>query len=260
MRYLRIFLLNCQEILEARSRMFVWFLLGCVSPLILILFWRGANPIEGWTFSQIASYYLLVIILNSFLMSHHEDTVARIDIQEGGLTAYLLKPFSYIKLKFFHELSYRLLQGFSAVVLLILFIIFFPSLFVFTNSSVIFSLSIILTIGAFFLGFLFKTIVGLMAFWFTDARGAFETGEVLLFIFAGYLMPIAFFPHWLEQVSTYLPFAYMLYFPIIAFEGKLTEIQLLQVLVTQSVWIGVLFLLYKKMWAAGVKKYTAVGQ
>jgi ABC-2 type transport system permease protein len=73
-------------------------------------------------------------------------------------------------------------------------------------------------------------------------------------------MPLAFLPDWLERIASMLPFAYMIYFPVIAFEGKLTLIELLQILGVQCVWIGVFFFVYKALWRAGLKKYTAVGQ
>src|SRR5437667_429682 len=108
MRYFKIFLLYSQEALEARSRIIVWFLLSCIFPTVLILFWRGAKNLGGWTIEEIISYYLLVVVMGTLLMSHHEDHVAILDIKEGGLTAYLLKPFSYFWLIFFNETPYRL--------------------------------------------------------------------------------------------------------------------------------------------------------
>jgi len=260
MRYFKIFLLHTQEVLQDRSRLFVWVLWTAVSPLLLLMFWRGAGPIQGWTYPQIASYYLLAIIIGVLLMCHHEKVIGTVDIQEGGLTAYLLKPFSYFWIKFFNELSYRLIEGIFAVGILIIFIHFFSSLFVFTQSLVILLLSVVVAIGALFLSFLFKSIFGLFAFWMTDARGAYETADVVMLILSGTLMPISFFPQWLEQITYLLPFPYIIYFPIIAFEGKLSLLEISQVLGMQLVWILLFVFIYQQLWRSGVKKYTGVGQ
>jgi ABC-2 type transport system permease protein len=260
MRYLRIFSLQFQEVIQDRSRIVVWFLLACVSPLILILFWRGATHIPGWTTAEIMSYYLFAIVIYAGAMCHQEDHVATVDIQEGGLTAYLLKPFSYLKLIFFNEVSYRMVQGTIGLILLGVLMLAFPQLFAFTKSPAVLLLSILILFGAFALTFFFKMCVGLLGFWMTETRGAFEAVNVLITIFAGILVPLAFLPVWLEQIAYYLPFSYMLYFPIIAFEGKLSIIDLWHVFALQLFWIAVCYFLYRMLWRAGLKKYTAVGQ
>jgi ABC-2 type transport system permease protein len=193
-------------------------------------------------------------------MCHQEDHVATIDIQEGGLSAYLLKPISYLRLIFYSELSYRLLNGFLGFLLLSGLLLFFPTLFSFTKRFDLFLLSCIVLVCAFFLTFIFKMVVGLLAFWMTEVRGAFEAVEVMIVIFSGTLMPLAFMPQWLDAIAHVLPFSYMVYFPVIAFEGKLSLSQFGQVIGMQFFWIGVLSFLYRIMWSKGLKKYTAVGQ
>lgn len=260
MRILRIFFLHTREVFEERSRLLVWFLIGLISPLILILFWRGANNLGGWTIEEITSYYFLVITVRVFVMSHHEERVALIDIKEGGLTAYLLKPFSYFWIRFFGEFSYRFVQGLFGFLLLFIIVKLLPSYFIFANSVVVILLSMIILFLALFLTFTFKTIVGILAFWMTDARGSFEVVEVLLTLFAGYLMPLAFFPPLIQKFVFFTPFPYMIYLPVIAIEGKLSVLQLIQMAGGQIIWIGIFYFLYHKLWLAGVKKYTAVGQ
>src|SRR6266849_4791416 len=102
MKYIRIFLLNLQKHIELRSRMIVWLLVVAFNPLIMILFWRGVSTAlpDGWNVSLLTSYYFLVIVAGAFLMCHIEEDVAELDIQEGNLSPYLLKPFSYFWMKF----------------------------------------------------------------------------------------------------------------------------------------------------------------
>lgn len=260
MRYLNIFFLSAQEALAERSRLFVWFLLGLISPLVLILFWRGSNNLGGWTIEQIISYYLLVIAMSAFVMSHHEDRIATIDIKEGGLTAYLLKPFSYFWIRFFNEIAYRVIQGAFGFIILFVFMQIFPKLFVFTDSVVIIFLSILAIVLALLLIFIVKTIVGITAFWITESRGVFEAFDVILTLFAGYLMPVVFLPQQLQYFIYLSPFPYMIYFPVIALEGKLQKLELIQIIGVQILWITFFYILYKKMWKEGIKKYTGVGQ
>lgn len=260
MRYLNIFFLSLQEVFEARSRLVVWVIWAAIVPSILIFFWRGAKSLSGWTINEVTSYYLLVVIGSVFLMCHHENKIATLDIKEGGLTAYLLKPISYIKMQFFNELSYRVIEGTFSILLLGCFVLLFPHLFVFVSSPFSLLVGFLIVVSAIMLTFLFKTCVGLMAFWMTEARGLFETVNITTLIFSGMLMPLAFYPEWLEKFVYLLPFPFMIYFPIIALEGKLLLPDLIRVLLIQLLWISIFYFLYKILWHAGIKKYTAVGQ
>lgn len=255
-----MFLLQFQEVIEDRSRIVVWVLLACIAPLVLILFWRGVKDIPGWTSADITSYYLFTIVMYAIVMCHQEEHIATTDIQEGGLTAYLLKPFSYFWLTFFNEVSYRIIEGIVALVILAGFILFFPRLFSFTNDPATFALSILIVIVAFLLTFVFKMGVGMLAFWMTESKGAFEAVNMTITLFSGILMPLAFLPNWLEPITSFLPFSYMIYFPVIAFEGKLSIPELWHVLGMQLVWLVVFYFLYQKLWKEGLKQYTAVGQ
>lgn len=265
MRNITIFFLHFQKYLEIRSRSFVWFLLSLVTPLLMILFWRGATSGgkvigNGWTFSYLTTYYFLVVVGNAFLMSHREEDVGVLDIQEGNLSAYLLKPFSYYLIQLFDELPYRFMQGIYGVIALIFCFIFMGRSLTFVQDPEGILLCSIIAITAYLLSLTFKIVIGFLAFWLTEIKGLFEVIEVILTVFAGYLLPIALLPDWLAHFASFLPFPYMLYYPIIAVEGKLPTITLLWVLLMQIIWLSIFGLLCKMLWKYGVRRYSGVGQ
>jgi len=231
----------------------------------MIIFWNGATSggrvIDGtWTFQLLASYYLFILIVGVFAMSHIEEEVALIDIKEGGISPYLLKPFSYFWMKLFAEMPHRFIQGGFGIVAIFIVTIFFRDIVVFTHSWLIFSLSVACLMLAYVLSFTLKMTVGILAFWLTEIRGMFEVMEVVILILGGILMPLTLYPKLLEQISYVLPFGYIIYFPVIAFQGQLSAISLLQVLAGQLMWIVVFGFLYKWLWRAGIRKYSAIGQ
>lgn len=265
MRYVRIFFIHFQEAFYERGRSFVWFLIPLIDALLILAFWIGALKEKGslgsdWTLSSISSYYFLLIIAGSFLMMHIEEEVAQHDIQQGGLVRYLLRPFSYFWFKFFNEISWRIIQGFYALIVFLLFVFFFGNFVELSSSPQILFLSGIIIILALFLSFTFKMIFGLSAFWITDYTGAQQIVDVVLIVFGGFVIPLEFFPDILKRVAYILPFSYMTYFPIIALQGKLALFELLRVIVIQSAWLGGFWLLYRFLWDRGVKEFTAVGQ
>ncbi len=265
-RYARIFLLHFQDVFQNRSRSFVWFLLSLLNPLVVLLFWRGAfqnssSPLGDWTYNAIAGYYLLLVIAGSFLQVHIEEDIARRDIQLGFLSQYLMRPFSYILMKFFQELPWRIIQGFFGVLVLLLF-----SFFIIKNGIVLVHdpaqiiASIIILVLAFSISFLFKMIVGISALWITEFSGLQELIGVVDIIFAGFIMPLALFPPFIKTLSYVLPFAYMIYFPIISLLGRLTTMESLQTIGIQVVWLMIFGIIYRMMWQRGIKKFTALGQ
>jgi len=263
MRYVRIFLLNFQYVFERRGRSFVWFLVSFINPLILLFYWRGAlqtNSIKGWSLSSVSSYYFLLIVAAAMLMSHIEEDVSDEDINDGQLVKYIIKPFSYFWYNFIREVPYRLLQGSFGIVSCFIFFLLFGSFFQLTSSFYILSLSVIVFVLAYILSFTYKMVLGIMAFWLIDARGFYQLVEVLTIVFAGYILPLELMPSSLESISKILPFAYMIYYPVIVLQGKMPANFIIQIIIAQVMWIGIFGLLYKILWFRGIRKFTGVGQ
>jgi len=265
MRYIRIFLLQMQTVLQERGRAFIWFLMAAIQPLILILFWEGAAGnkaiIPGWDFASLASYYFFLTIAYSLLVSHIEESIAKEDIKNGHLVAYLTKPFSYFWKKFLEELPYRVLQSsYGFVVCLVFFFIFGKQLFVISKNPIVLLLSIFILILALFISSTMKMIMGIAAFWFIDTRGFFEAIYATEYALNGQLLPLVLLPQAITHFAYALPFAYIIYFPIVAIQGKLSIIELFHIIGMQVLWLGVFGLVYHVLWVKGIKKFSGVGQ
>jgi ABC-2 type transport system permease protein len=264
MRHVRVFLLYFQEALESRSRSLVWFLITLINPLIFFLFWRGALGGQPAMFgslslSSIASYYFLLIIAGSFLQVHIEESVAYFDIQEGLLANYLVHPYPYIWSKFFTELPYRFIQGSFGLVIFFLFRLAYGELVSIEQSLPLIMVCILITVLAFWISFLFKMILGLSALWTTDFRGLAELAGVFILLAGGFIVPLDLLPPVLQRVVYIFPFPYMIYFPIIAWMGKLPLHDLVRVVLNQVMWVAGLGLVYRLVWRRGVRKFTGVG-
>src|SRR3989338_5799251 len=220
MEHLKIILLQFEHIIEHRARSFVWFLLALINPLILILFWRGAsqeNIASQISLPELTAYYFFLIFGVTFLMAHIEEDVAYYDIKQGNLVRYLLRPISYYWIKFYEELPYRVLQGFYGLIILAIFFSFFGNFASPLLTPLIFILSILIAIFAYFISFTFKMIVGLLAFWFVEIGGLFNVMELIIVVFAGLIMPISLMPLPIKNLANYLPFSYIVYYPVFAF-------------------------------------------
>ncbi len=257
MRYLKIFLLQFQQAFIYRSRMAVWFLISFLNPMISLMFWRGANVVG---LSNLTSYYLLLTIASALLMSHTEEEIALNHIQKGELVKFLLKPFPFVIQNLFGELPWRIIQGgFGLAIFIGISLLFHLQFSIDWNIS--WWIPVFLTgIFGYLIAYLFKIILAFSAFWLVEYRGLQQLSDVVVIIFTGIVMPIYLFPQILQKITYWLPFPYMIYFPVLVWQKQIIGTDLLLLFGKQILWIIVLFIIYKFLWQKGIRKFTGVGQ
>jgi len=263
-RLWRIFLLYFQDALESRSRSLVWFLLAMLNPLISMIFLQGVLKtglvnLGEWNSTSIAVYYFMLIIANALLITHIEEKIAEYDIHEGRLSMFLLKPFSYLLFNLFEELSYRIIQGSFGLLIFSVILLSFPNFFNVSLSSTEIIIAILITLLAYAISFLLKVIVGLSAFWFTDYHGLQQVVGVAWIILAGVVMPIGLYPQLLIKITHSLPFAYIIYYPIMSWMGRIDQTGEIKIISIQILWIGILYLIYQQLWSKGKQMFSGVG-
>ncbi len=260
-RFFHILLLHFQDIFAHRSRSFVWFLISLINPLVLIFFWRGSGKIDvTFTPTVITSYYLTLVVADAMLMSHIEDEVSTEDILEGRLMQYILRPFPYYWFKWFREVTYRLLQGAYGIILWLFFSMLFGNFLHITENPISFVFACIGFILGFFLSFTFKMILGITGFWIRDTQASYQLVDAIILVFAGYIVPLHLMPSTFASIANTLPFAYMIYYPIILFQGTLPLQQVVQIILTQTFWLIFMIWCYYFVWQRGLKKFSGVGQ
>ncbi len=226
---------------------------------MLILFWQGAfakqTHIAGYNHSLMNLYYMLLLIINTTVISHIEEKIAKNDIREGGLVRYLTRPFSYLLMSFFEELPHRIIQGIYGGIAYI-----FLSYFISIPPVALSFNSIIIVVLAYVLCFIIQAAISLIAFWIIDLNGILNIWEVMRMILSGMLIPLTFLPDWLSSVAFVLPFAYYIYFPVITILGNTNVDTQIWIIVMQIMWIVIFSLIYKIFWHFGIKKFSGVGQ
>ena len=108
-------------------------------------------------------------------------------------------------------------------------------------------------IGAWTLNFCIAALIGLTAFWVEDTSAFQWIFQKLSFILGGLLIPLNFYPEWLQQIARLLPFAAMTYVPARLFVQPSPE-AFAAALALQAFWIallaGALALVYRRSVAA----------
>jgi ABC-2 type transport system permease protein len=104
-------------------------------------------------------------------------------------------------------------------------------------------------LGAWTLNFCISALIGLSAFWVEDISAFVWIYQKLAFVLGGLLIPLDFYPGWLQSIARSLPFAAMTYGPARLFVDPVPEM-FFSTLLMQVVWItvfaGALAFVYRK--------------
>lgn len=263
-RYLDLFLIYFQDALTDFGRLVAWMLLPIINGGFFLIFWFAAfqgdrPPINGWDRDSLVTYYLLLMFVSVLLSSHIEDFLER-EIKLGGIAKHLLKPFSlYLSMTFF-ELPYRMLQGGIGILFYVIVAFIYPLARIPMPDFLSGVLILCIFISGFFISHTMKMIFGLISFWTKESKGYHDLSTVLILFFAGYNLPLTLLPDSVASIATALPFAYMLYYPVVALQGQLSEADLLLVLATSLGWVTFLGITYGIVLRRGLRVFSGVGQ
>ncbi len=98
------------------------------------------------------------------------------------------------------------------------------------------SLSLALAVG-----FAWRFAMSLSAFWLLEVRGLVQLMGLVFMFFAGFILPLPFFPPALRDVANVLPFAAVVELPVEVFLSKHRALpDLLGVVAHQAAWLAVL--------------------
>lgn len=253
-----------QMFLEYRGDIFIFTLDGIVAPLVGLSVWlsiSAGNANLALSSSQLVFYFLTVFMVSTSTSAWGAYFIAE-DIRKGDFSKYLTKPFGMFEdyaIRNIAEKIHKLI--FIFLVNIILIFIFYKS---FDLSQIHINLfSVTLFTISLFMGaimyFLMDIIIGICAFWFQDIdflRGIHSMARDLL---SGKVIPLVLMPSSLSVLLIYSPYRYVVSFPVEIMLGKLTNEQLVVGFMTEISWLSLFLIIYKFLFAKGIKTYQGSG-
>jgi ABC-2 type transport system permease protein len=104
-----------------------------------------------------------------------------------------------------------------------------------------------------------RFLVNLASFWLLDYRGPVVLAIAVNLLLSGAVMPLAFFPGWLDTATRLTPFASMLQAPVDVYVGAPVGGSTALVLALQILWVLVLYATGRYVLAAGTRKLVVQG-
>lgn len=264
-KYLTIFNLHWQGEFTYRLNFILWRVRNVLRLMMTYFLWRGVfvsnSSVFGYTQGRMFTYIFLILIVAALVSSAPSADQIGSEIANGDLSNYLVKPVSYLKFWFTRDLSSKTLNFvFSIVEVTILFLILKPELSL--PVSFINGLAFLISISlAILLYFFLATSVRFVAFWSPEntwpfAFLIFMIGDIL----GGTIFPLDILPRVASLIVQLTPFPYLFYFPIALFLGKVSGFEIIRVLLQQSAWVLLMYLLMTLLWKRGLKSYGAEGR
>jgi len=112
---------------------------------------------------------------------------------------------------------------------------------------------------AFAIRFIIQYTIALAAFWVERVQ-AFEPASYLAYLFlSGMIAPLEVFPDAVRAAAMWTPFPYLVWFPARLATQPLPAAMIVQSLLILGGWAGLLWLINRAIWRAGLRRYSAMG-
>jgi ABC-2 type transport system permease protein len=212
------------------------------AQLFLALFTTNSNDpsqtttISGYDVQAAATYtwvtQALIMVVSLFAWWDIETT-----IRTGDVVTDLSRPFSY--------LGYWLARDWGRAVYFVIFRgaptlllgqLTLPGGLRWPDGPAAWALVSLSVVAAVTVSFAWRFAVNMSAFWTTDARGLGNVAISVVLFLGGFVVPLRFFPDWVQPVLLALPFAAMIQTPTDIFVGRLAGASAAVALVSQLLW------------------------
>jgi ABC-2 type transport system permease protein len=246
-----------------RSEVVLWFFLDLLPIVVLMFVWvsvyQGTDQIYGFSLGQVLQYYFLVMVINA-LTAHHFEQYRVKQIREGKIDFYLTRPLTYLAEIAWHAVGGKLFYGLVTVALAscswLVLQAFFPVSSLTLTLPTILQFALLM-IGGYLIEYFLALTIVLLGFWFENAEGLEHFKWIVVTLFSGHLIPIAFMPEWMKQVTLALPFKFISALPIGIMQQTTS--------ITQGDWlylcsfIAALWIFTTILWRAARYKYSSAG-
>jgi len=248
------------ETIAYRAEMIVW-ILTTTMPLVMLSLWTSVAeeaPFRAYTQADFVAYYLGALIVRNLTSNWVAWQIGE-EIRMGTLSMRLLRPV--------HPFTGYLSTHLAAIPLRALVVLpVVVVLFLTDGRDVVITdparlaLFALALAGAWLLTFGTFVTIGALAFFLEKSTSLVEVYFGLFMLLSGYLVPLDLMPGWLGQVSTWLPFRYMLGTPVELLIGRMPDVGTAAAAVAaQWTWATIMLGAGTLVWRAGIRRFEAYG-
>jgi len=258
-KYIALLRLGIAAMFEYRASMLIWMLIN-VMPLVMLAVWFSmaeGGPVAGYTQSDFVSYYLLLAFVQQMTTVW---VIYELDyeIRHGDLSIKLLHPLNPLHDYLSTNLADKILRPFALIPLAVAAWLIFPTIHYHLTPLRV-ALFVVALAAAWFIRFMSQYIFGLLAFWVSDSMTLNDIWFAFTEMLGGMIAPLDLFPPQVAAVANWLPFRFMLAFPVEIVSGRLTSQDLAAGAAAMLFWVVLAFVVYRWVWRRGIRQFSAFG-
>lgn len=247
------------EMVAYRTEFLIWVLTTNL-PLVMMGLWTAVaaeGPVGRFERDDFIAYYLAMLAVR-ILTGSWMVWELTMDIRQGKLATRLLRPLHPLWAYSAQHLSAVPLRAFVVSPLFVILFVVAKDRMPLGDPVRLLVLAASLA-GAWLILFLTMTLIGLLAIWVESALSVFDLWLGVHTILSGYLVPLELLPPWIAQAARWLPFRYMLGFPVETLIGMQDRAAALRDLGAQWIYVAVMLVATLSVWRAGTKRFVAFG-
>lgn len=234
--------------------------------LIFLLMWgsiwtalyAGQESAGGVSFQAMLTY----VVVGQFLSGINGAGTPLWEIEEkvrsGDISLELMRPFDVPLRYLFADFGSVAFYFLFALLPVYILLFFFIDLALPTSWT-----TWVLFIVAAFIGFLIRYCVemafGLLSFFLVETGGIGDVFYFAMSLLSGSVIPLWFFPGWLEKIALYLPFQGIYYIPNSIFIGEISGNEIALSIAIQLFWLAVCYGLLRFVWHKASQKVVVQG-
>ena len=194
----------------------------------------GTDNINGMTLYN-TMWYLMMAETIELSRPALARTISE-NVKDGSIAYILNKPYSFLLYQFSNSMGETVFRALTNAL--------FGSVVVWwlvgpPPAPLGWLFALIAIFGTWILNFCITCLIGLSAFLVEDVSPYMWIYQKFVFILGGFLIPLSFYPPWLQTIAKALPFAAMIYGPSLLFVMPSLEL-FVNVLLMQFIWIAIL--------------------
>jgi viologen exporter family transport system permease protein len=228
--------------------------------LAMLAIWRvllaSGHSVGGFDWPQMKAY-LMVGFCSGVLVSMYADFRMAGRIRDGTVALDLTKPLDFQTARFAETLGGVWAEVVTAVivcatVLLITGGIPVPG----PQGAALFALSMLAVVP---LKFLIVYAFCLACFYTQNYLGVYWARLAIVSLLSGALIPLSFYPGWLQGLAAVMPFASLASTPALIYLDRVDIGEALLLIGTQLAWVAVLWLATRVLFRGAVRQFTVHG-
>ena len=217
-----------------------------------------AGSSKALTFQELIVFIFLSIIVGQLKSSWVTSSQMILEIRQGLINKYLIRPISYFWYHFMMFVGVNSLYIMVYMSLLVAFVFIYPGILFNSLISIIgFGISLLLSI---YLSYCIYFIMVCFAFWFGEVRSIVLAYNLGMLMISGQYIPVRLFPENIISIISWTPLIYLVDFPVSTAVGLYTLNEWMYNLGFSLLWCLIVTFFSFYIYNKGISQYEAYGQ